>query len=147
MKIPINENAPVISAGEIEINAPISDVWNVLASIERWPTWQVDVTEAKLNGDVSEGTTFVWKAGGLTFNSRLHTVVHLEKLGWTGTTFGASAIHNWTFSERDGHAVVAVRESLQGVFPSIFKNYFQKNLDAGILNNLDELKKASESQK
>jgi uncharacterized membrane protein len=147
VKIPVNENAPVISAGRIEINAPISDVWNVLTSIESWPTWQADVTDAKLNGEVAEGTTFVWKAGGLTFNSRLHTVLHLEELGWTGTTFGASAIHNWTFSETEGHTMVGVRESLQGIFPSIFKKYFQKTLDAGIVKNLEELKKASESKK
>lgn len=37
-----------------------------------------------------------------------------------------------------------VEESLQGVFPKLFKKYFQDNLDKGVLTNLTELKVASE---
>ena len=48
------------------------------------------------------------------------------------------------FSEKDGHTVIEIEESLQGVFPSVFKGYFQKNLDAGILKSLKELKEAAE---
>lgn len=144
MKIPINEEAPVISKGQIGINAPISIVWNILTSIDNWPIWQHDVTEVKINDQILEGTNFVWKAGGLTFNSQIHTMVFLEEFGWTGKTFGANAIHNWTFSEKDRSTVIHVEESLQGVLPSIFKRYFQKNLDSGIIQNLNELKRASE---
>lgn len=50
MKIPINQNAPVISRGKIEINAPVSKVWSVLTLINNWPEWQKDVTEAQVIG-------------------------------------------------------------------------------------------------
>jgi hypothetical protein len=33
-------------------------------------------------------------------------------------------------------------ESLHGVFPKIFKKYFQKNLDKGVQTNLQEWKAA-----
>ena len=144
MKTPINQKAPVISSGKIGINAPINKVWSVLTTLGDWPEWQKDVTEAQINGEVIEGATFTWKAGGLKFRSKIHTMEFLKHFGWTGKTFGASAIHNWTFSEKDGQTHIVVEESLQGVFPTLFKNYFQKNLDSGILKNLSELKKAAE---
>lgn len=66
--------------------------------------------------------------------------------GWTGKTLGASAIHNWVFEKKDEKTIVTVEESLQGLLPSLFRKYFQKNLDAGIITNLKELKSASELQ-
>ena len=97
-------------------------------------------------GEIKEGTRFNWKAGGLSFKSIIHTDKTHSMFGWTGTTFGASAIHNWTFEEKDHQTIVRVEESLQGVFPRLFRAYFQRNLDAGVLTNLTELKKASESK-
>lgn len=69
-----------------------------------------------------------------------------SKFGWTGTTLGAYAIHNWFFESNGNKTIVRVEESLQGVFPRLFKNYFQKNLDSGILKNMNELKAASEKK-
>lgn len=140
MKIPINQKAPVISSGKIGINASITTVWSVLTTIGDWPEWQKDVTEAQINREVIEGAAFTWKAGELKFRSQIHTREFLKHFGWTGKTFGASAIHNWTFSEKDEQTQIVVEESLQGVFPMLFKKYFQKNLDSGILKNLSELK-------
>ena len=145
MNISINKNAPVKSTGAIEINAPIDKVWQILTSINDWPSWQSEVTESNLKGDLEEGTTFKWKAGGLSFTSQIHTVEAKTKFGWTGKTIGASAIHNWFFSFENGKTLIKVEESLQGVFPKLFKNYFQKNLDKGVELNLKELKSASET--
>lgn len=144
MRIDINKNAPVWSRNQTTINAPVDKVWDVLTAIDQWPSWQKSVTEARLEGDLVEGTTFKWKAGGLSFTSRIHTMKPKTEFGWTGKTFGASAIHNWFFQDQGGTTVVTVEESLQGVFPSLFKRYFQKNLDAGVVTNLSELKAAAE---
>lgn len=146
MNIPINQYAPVKSTSTIEIDAPVDTVWKVLTEINEWPSWQENVTEATLQGKLSEGTEFVWKAGGLSFRSQIHTMVPRRKFGWTGKTFGASAIHNWRFETTDKSTVVNVEESLQGVFPKVFKKYFQKNLDQGVKTNLSELKLASETR-
>lgn len=144
MNIPINENAPVKSRNQIEIKAPIDTVWKILTDIKNWPEWQKSVIETEVLGNVKEGTEFNWKAGGLSFSSRIHTSKPKTAFGWTGTTIGASAIHNWTFTEKDSVTIVTVEESLQGVFPTLFKSYFQKNLDSGVLTNLTELKNYSE---
>lgn len=140
MNIPINKNAPVISRNQIEIEAPIDTVWKVLTDINGWTKWQKSVSETEVFGSIEEGTLFRWKAGGLSFKSRIHTSKPNTEFGWTGTTIGASAIHNWTFTKNESNTIVVVEESLQGVFPKLFKSYFQKNLDKGVLTNLRELK-------
>ncbi len=144
MNIPINKDAPVTSQSEIIIDAPIEKVWQILTNINDWPAWQKEVTESTLNEDVSEGVAFKWKAGGLSFTSQIHTMYPKKKFGWTGKTFGASAIHNWFFTDDDNKTKVRVEESLQGVFPRMFKGYFQKNLDNGVNQNLMDLKTAAE---
>lgn len=144
MKTPINENAPVVERQEIFINASPEQVWKVLTSIDEWPKWQSSVTEAKLKGQLAEGSIFKWKAGGISFRSELHTVEPFRNLGWTGTTFGASAVHNWYFEQQENGTLIRVEESLQGFFPTLFKKKFKKDLKAGMERNLQELKEASE---
>lgn len=145
MNIPVDPSAPVRSEGEIEIAAPPSAVWAVLTGIDDWPRWQSDVTEARLLSALGEGAEFRWKAGGVSFRSRVHTLVAERMFGWTGKTLGASAIHNWTFTEGDGATKVAVEESLRGVLPRLFRGFFQKNLDQGIQKGLHELRSAAEA--
>ena len=144
MNIPINQDAPVKSHGEIVIEASTDKVWQILTKINDWPSWQSEVTESNLNEVLKEGAEFKWKAGGLSFTSQIHTVEQKTRFGWTGKTFGASAIHNWFFKVEGGNTVIRVEESLQGVFPRLLKNYFQKNLDNGVQKNLQDLKNASE---
>lgn len=145
MNIPINENAPVKSKNQIEIQAPIDTVWSILTDIKNWTNWQVAVTETIVDEKIEEGTNFKWKAGGLSFKSKIHTSKPKIAFGWTGTTIGARAIHNWTFRKKDSNTtIVIVEESLQGVFPFLFKKYFQNNLDKGVMKNLMDLKDYSE---
>lgn len=144
MNIPINERAPVISRNQIKIDAPVETVWKVLTNIKNWPKWQKAVTETQVLGNIEEGTQFNWKANGLSLKSKVHTSNPYTEFGWTGKTLGAYAIHNWIFIKKDNTTVVVVEESLQGVLPKLFKSYFQKNLDNGVLTNLMELKSYSE---
>ena len=144
MNIQINHDAPVKSQSEISIDAPTEKVWQILTNIKDWPAWQKEVTQSDLQLEPAEGVEFKWKAGGLSFISQIHTVEPQVKFGWTGKTFGASAIHNWFFKDGGDKTIVRVEESLQGVFPSLFKKYFQKNLDKGVNQNLLDLKGASE---
>jgi uncharacterized membrane protein len=144
MNIPINPNAPVKSKDFIQIAAPVDKVWMVLTEIDQWTSWQKNVTEAKLNGALEEGIQFDWKSGGLSFQSKIHTITPKQMFGWTGRTIGASAIHNWWFEENEMGTIVHVEESLQGVLPRIFTKFFQKNLDQGLKENLLELKTAAE---
>lgn len=144
MNIPINPNAPVKSLQEISIDAPVSIVWDLLTRITEWPDWQKSVHSARLHAELSEGTSFTWKASNLTFNSKIHTISPLSRFGWTGVTVGVSAIHNWRIETLNGKTVVVVEESLEGLLPKFFPKFFQRNLETGIQTSLKELKTAAE---
>ncbi len=144
MNISVNKKAPVFASSEIMIKASIDSVWETLTKIEKWPDWQSSVTEVNFEGQVNEQVTFTWKADGITFKSNIHTMKPKSMFGWEGRTIGAYAIHNWTIAEQDNATIVMVEESLQGVLPKLFRKYFQKNLQNGMLKNLKELKMASE---
>ena len=146
MKISINKNAPVSHHTQIEIFAPIEKVWKTLTEIKNWPNWQKNVTKIQIDGDPEENKSFKWRADNLIFTSTIHTMKKYAEFGWTGKIFGAKAIHNWTFKELNSKTIVQVEESLQGIFPFIFKNKFQKNLEKGMMENLIALKNASETK-
>lgn len=98
----INDQAPAKCCKSITINTSSEKVWAVLTDIDQWPVWNKDIAQAKINGELKPGTTFSWKSGGLKIRSTLHTVDPCLQFGWTGTVFGAFAIHNWTLTENDG---------------------------------------------
>lgn len=140
----INNNAPVKCSKTIIINASSEKVWAVLTNIDKWATWQTDISSPKLNGDLKTATTFDWKTGGTTIHSTLHTVEPYKNFGWTGKTFGLFAIHNWTLTENNGQTTVAVDESMEGFLAKLFKKTFNKNLEKGMQNWLNLLKQKCE---
>lgn len=140
----INHSAPVKCCKTIMINADSKKVWEVITNINNWDKWQSDITKPKLNGELKPGSTFNWKTGGVTIHSTLHTVEPVKNFGWTGKTFGMYAIHNWTITEENGKAQVSVDESMEGFLASLLKKSFNKNLDKGMQNWLNLLKRECE---
>jgi uncharacterized protein YndB with AHSA1/START domain len=140
----INNSAPVKCSKTITINANSEKVWAVLTNINNWANWQTDISNPKLNGELKPETTFDWKTGGAKIHSTLHTVEPFKNVGWTGKTFGMFAIHNWTLTETNGRTTVSVDESMEGFFAKLLKKSFNKNLEKGMQNWLDLLKKECE---
>lgn len=140
----INNNAPVKCSKTITINASSERVWGVMTNIDKWATWQTDISKPKLNGELKPETTFDWKTGGAKIHSTLHTVEPYKNFGWTGKTFGMFAIHNWTLTETNGQTKVSVDESMEGFFAKLLKKSFNKNLEKGMQNWLDFLKQECE---
>lgn len=140
----ININAPVLCSKTITINASSEKVWEVMTNINNWATWQTEISNPKLNGQLKPETTFEWKTGGAKIHSILHTVEPNKKFGWTGKTFGMFAIHNWSLSEINGQTKVLVDESMEGFFAKLFKKSFNKNLEKGMQNWLNLLKQECE---
>jgi uncharacterized protein YndB with AHSA1/START domain len=82
--VKVDRNAPVFSEGQIEIAASPDAVWDLMADLSGWPTWNPDVKEVSVQGEVAEGTVFRWKAGPGTITSILRLVDRPRALGWTG---------------------------------------------------------------
>jgi uncharacterized protein YndB with AHSA1/START domain len=142
----INNNAPVKCSKTILINASPDKVWSVMTNIDLWANWQTDISKPKLNGELKPSTTFDWKTGGAKIHSTLQTVEPFNNFGWTGKTFGMYAIHDWILTEINGQTQVSVAESMEGFLAGLFKKSFNKNLEKGMQNWLDLLKKECEKQ-
>ena len=61
----VNQNAPVVAASELTIAADPEAIWDVMAAIERWPSWNPDVRWASLEGELaaqaSGGRCWRWR--------------------------------------------------------------------------------------
>jgi hypothetical protein len=139
----IDESAPVRASSQILISAPIGKVWGLLSAIEDWPKWHSTITSARTSGPLQPGTEFLWTMGGAKIKSRLALVVPNTDLGWTGTAFGAKAIHIWHLkAPEEGKTLVGTEESMSGFLVRIF--YSSKDLEKSQREWLEALKRASE---
>lgn len=143
----INDNAVLKTVKEIEIHASLDTVWMLQTDINSWPKWQPEISEAKLDGTLKTGAKFRWKSGGFTLNSIIEEIGLNKIIGWSGSGFGASAIHIWEFSPlENGNTLVRTSESMDGWLVKILKSMMRKKLNESLDTWLNELKKAAESQ-
>jgi Polyketide cyclase / dehydrase and lipid transport len=143
MNVQPDTSAKTYSKQEIIINAPAVRVFKLIADINNWKTWQSNVTQASIAGEAREGATFKWKAGGVSFISKLHTVTPFIEIGWTGKTWWINAVHNWYLEEEEnGKCKVTAEESLKGFLSGLMN----KSLHESMNKNLKELKLAVEMQ-
>jgi uncharacterized protein YndB with AHSA1/START domain len=143
-EVAINERAPIRLAGEIEIAADPELVWDVLATIERWPSWNPEVSWASLQGEPAEGTRFRWKAGSSTIESRLVSVVAPVQIAWTGKSMGLRVVHIYDLEQRDGKTFVRTAESVAGVPARLFRGPIERRMQTAIEAGLEALKTEAE---
>jgi Polyketide cyclase / dehydrase and lipid transport len=140
----IASTAPVVSAHEIEIDAPIDRVWGVLTAIDRWPAWNPDVKSVWIDSPVAEGVTFRWKAGPGTITSRIEHLDRPRLVVWSGRTLGIRAIHVWRFEARDGNTLARTEESYDGLVARVLRRSLQKMLDTALTDGAGYLKTEAE---
>jgi Polyketide cyclase / dehydrase and lipid transport/Phospholipase_D-nuclease N-terminal len=140
-------NAPVFATGEILVAADPETIWQVMAGIERWPSWNADISTATVHGPVRPGTTFTWKSGPGTIRSTLQVVDQPTELSWTGRTMGIPAIHVYRLRGSDqhpGHTVVRLEESWDGRLARLLRRPFARTLQTAIDTGLVRLKAEAE---
>jgi uncharacterized protein YndB with AHSA1/START domain len=142
--VEINKNAPVVATDGIEIAASPQAVWDVLADIESWPSWNPDVKSMSMQGGLAEGSVFRWRAGPGTITSRIQHVEPPRVIGWTGTIFGIKAKHVYRLEARDGATLVQTEESYEGLVVRLLRGSLQKTLDKGLSDGLRYLKAETE---
>jgi uncharacterized protein YndB with AHSA1/START domain len=142
--VDIDRSAPAIAEGEIQIAALPETVWEVIADIAAWPSWNTDVKSMKLEGPVAPGTTFRWKAGSSSLVSTLKVVDPPREIAWTGVTMGIHAVHVFHFEPSDGGTRARSAESFRGFIPTVMRGYSRKILQRGIDSVLALLKAEAE---
>jgi carbon monoxide dehydrogenase subunit G len=144
-----DEHAPVFATGQIEVAADPETVWEVMADIDRWPSWNPDITAATLHGPAQPGTSFSWKSGPGTIRSTFQVVERPAELSWTGRTMGIPAIHVYRLrasDQRPGHTVVELEESWDGPLARLGRRPFTRTLQTAIDTGLARLKAEAERQ-
>lgn len=140
----INQAAPVVATSEAQVSAARDLVWDVLTAIEQWPRWNPDVKSVSMDGRLSEGTEFRWKAGPAKITSTLQHVEAPARIAWTGTTFGIEAMHVYALEARDGVTLVRTEESYDGLIARIFRGRLQRTLEESLASGLEHLKAEAE---
>lgn len=141
----INQEAPVVQSKEITINAEPAKVWEVLTEIEKWSDWNSKIKKPKLKEEANVGVSFTWKINGSKIKSKIHTFDRNKMLGWTGRTFGATAIHNWYLRPTENGTKVLVKESMQGWLIGLMKKKMNATLEKDMMHWLEQLKIECES--
>lgn len=139
----IDQHAPVRSSAEIEIACPVSRVWKVLTEIPRWPEWNPEVREVTMDGPLSVGTVFRWKAGSKLV-SQIVQVDENRCIAWSGTTMGIDAIHIYRFHQTGSTTKVSTEESFRGPVATLLKGFLQTMLDRTLRSGLVLLKQEAE---
>jgi uncharacterized protein YndB with AHSA1/START domain len=146
MAITLPSDAPVIARGSVVIDAPPSVVWKTISDIDQWPTWNPDVSSARLDGNLEVGSTFRWKAGPGTITSTLLEVEPGRSIAWRGSTMGIRAVHIWRI-EADGNGTrLETEESWDGLIVRLLARSMHARLDTAITRGLEAARSAAESR-
>ena len=141
---PVDLQGPVYGTAEIDVAAPVDTVWRVLTDLERWPSWNPDVTSMSVGGPLAEGTVFRWKAGPGTIVSTIEHVDPPRVVAWSGRTLGVKATHVWHFEQKGETTHVRTEEALRGLVARVLRASLQKTLDKALEDGLRNLKAEAE---
>jgi hypothetical protein len=71
MKGKIDERAAIKASGEIDIDAPIGQVWSVLVDLPSWPRFDPNFSDVKLESTVAVGARASFKIRGFPYKELL----------------------------------------------------------------------------
>jgi uncharacterized protein YndB with AHSA1/START domain len=142
----VDRTAPVLALHEIDIEAPLDTVWKLHVDVNAWPSWQTDITDARIDGRLEPGVSFDWTSYGFSVTSTVYEMTEPTRVLWGGTSGGISGVHEWLFEETPGIVHVTTTESFAGEPVEADASGMQTLLDASLVAWLGHLKTAAESR-
>ena len=142
----IDGDAPVLARHEIDIRAPLDTVWQLHTNVNAWPSWQADISAARLDGEFEPGASFAWTSSGLSITSTIYDVTDRSRTLWGGTAEGITGIHEWTFRDMTQGVLASTNESFAGVPVERDPSPMQSLLDTSLVSWLLHLKAAAEAR-
>jgi uncharacterized protein YndB with AHSA1/START domain len=117
----IDEVAPVRSTCEVEIDAPVATVWDLLSRPAAWPTWDSDIHDVTADAPTAVDAPFVWSSGRSRMRSRFAVVDPAREITWTGVSSGAKAVHRHLLdAPAPDRTIVRCEESMAGTLLGLF---------------------------
>jgi uncharacterized protein YndB with AHSA1/START domain len=142
----VDRDAPVLAHHEIEVDAPLERVWRLHTDVARWPQWQKEITEARIDGDFEPGNAFHWTSYGFSVTSTIYEIADGSRVLWGGTADGITGVHEWKFAETENGVHVTTNESFAGEPVEADPDTMQSMLDSSLVTWLGHLKAAAESR-
>jgi hypothetical protein len=141
----IDRGAPVVAHHEIDIAAALEVVWQLHTHVNEWPSWNLEITAAKLEEKFKPGNHFTWTSWDLTVTSTIHAVEDHFRTLWSGPAEGIMGIHEWCFEEAPSGVHVATNESFSGDPVEADPDGLRSALDSSLVAWLGRLKTQAES--
>ena len=141
----IDRDAPVITHHQVDIAALLDVVWHLHTDVNGWPSWNPEITAAKIEGEFEQGNSFTRTSYGLTVTSTIHVVKDHARTLWSGPVQGIMGIHEWRFEPTRSGVHVATEESWSGDPVEADPNSLRAALDESLVSWLGRLKTQAES--
>jgi hypothetical protein len=141
----IDRDAPVVTHHQVDITAPLDVVWQLHTDVNGWPSWNREITAAKIEGEFERGNSFTWTSFGLTVTSTIHVVEDQARTLWSGAVQGIMGIHEWRFAQTGSGVHVATNESWSGDPVEADPDSLRTALDESLAAWLGRLKTQAES--
>jgi hypothetical protein len=141
----IDRDAPVVAQHQVDIAAPLDVVWHLHTDVNEWPSWNREITAAKIEGKFERGNSFTWTSWSLTVTSTIHVVEDHSRTLWSGPAQGILGIHEWRFEQTRSGVHVTTDESFSGDPVEADPNSLRDALDKSLVAWLARLKTQSES--
>lgn len=142
----IDSSAPASDRAEIYIDAPANRVWDRLADIAGWPSWNTGVEWISALIPLTAGTAFEMRASGQTVRAKLQGVQAPNILCWSSGALFVSARHLITVEDLGGRTRVIAQASYRGAWPMAMPKRAKRHIRASLLQGLQDLKAASEGK-
>jgi uncharacterized protein YndB with AHSA1/START domain len=139
----LDRKAPIVTARETVIDAPIATVWELISDPSGWPSFDSSVSDVRVDGSVSTDMAFRRRVGHVTIRALFAVVEPEREISWVGRAAGSKVVHRNLLSEAPGGSTKVVsEESMAGIFVTWL--YSREKLDRVLDNWLASLKAASE---
>jgi uncharacterized protein YndB with AHSA1/START domain len=141
-----DRNAPVLVQLERRIAAPLAKVWQIHTDVARWPSWQLDISEAQIDGPFAPGSVIRWQTAGLegVIPSAIEAVEAHARTLWGGSVQGIFGIHEWRFRADADATFVQTQESWSGAPAAADAAGMREALRQSLRRWLDFLSRAAE---
>jgi uncharacterized membrane protein len=141
----IDERAPVRATYDVDIEAPIQRVWDLLANPPEWPSFASHIRDVHFDGAMKVDARFTWVTGGRRLESTFAVVDPDREITWTGVTSGVKVVHRHLLdATSDTTTHVRCEESMAGLLLVLFYN--SAKLQADLERWLVALKAAAEQR-
>ena len=120
----IDELAPIHGRREILVNAPVRRVWRILSDVPNWAdTLEPGVKNIQLDHGVRVDAPFRRSNKGARMNAQFAVLHEDHEIAWTGSAFGAKAVHRFLLHAVDEKTTrVVVEESMAGPLLGLYFN-------------------------